>query len=146
MSLRLKIDILLIVLFCWVSHVDAQVAVIAHMDVPAESISKDQLLDFYAQDVLSWPSSNLEVIVCDLRLKSEVKDDFYDYLGKSSSRMRSIWLKRKLAGEGDPPVFFQTEEELIEHVANTPGAIGFVHPSKVTSNVKVLIEIGGGEG
>ena len=134
------------VLLSCATDVGAQVVVIAHQEVPVDSISKDQLLDFYTGDVLSWPSSGLEVVVCDLRLKSDVKDDFYDYLGKSSSRMRSIWLKRKLAGEGDPPVFFQTEEELLEHVSNTPGSIGFMHPSKVTSNVKVLIEIGDGDG
>ena len=119
----------------------AQVAIIAHKDVPADSIEKDRLLDFYLRDVLSWPSSGLEVIVCDLRQNGEVKDEFYKFLGKSSSRMKSIWLKRKLAGEGDPPEFFQTEEELLQHVANTPGAIGFVHASKVTDNVKVLVEI-----
>lgn len=143
MILHYKIEILIILLFCCATKVSAQVAVIAHKDVPAESIAKDQLLDMYTRDVLSWPSSELEVVVCDLRLKGAVKDVFYKYLGKSSSRMKSIWLKRKLVGEGDPPVFFQTEEALLQHVTITPGAIGFVHPSKVTGSVKVLIEING---
>lgn len=146
MSLRFKKEILIVVLSCCATTVSAQVAVIAHKDVPVESIAKDQLLDFYTRDALSWPSSELEVIVCDLRLKGAVKDGFYEFLGKSSSRMKSIWLKRKLAGEGDPPEFFQTEEALLQHVTNTPGAVGFIHPSKVTSNVKVLIQIDDGEG
>ena len=145
MRIPLK-EILLVVLLCCARDVHAQVTVIAHQDVPVESISKDLLLDFYTRDKLSWPSSRMEVVVSDLRLKSPVKDSFYEYLGKSSSRMRSIWLKRKLAGEGDPPVFFQTEEEMLKHVTNTPGAIGFVHPSKVTDSVKVLIEIDHGDG
>ena len=146
MSLRCKKEILLIALFCCTTHAVAQVAVIAHKDVPVESIAKDTLLDFYTRDVLSWPSSDLEIVVCDLRQKGVVKDDFYEFLGKSSSRMKSLWLKRKLAGEGEPPEFFQTEEALLEYVTNTPGAIGFVHPSRVTSSVKVLIEIDEEEG
>jgi len=146
MSLRFKKEILISVLLCCVTTATAQVAVVAHKDVPVESISKDQLLDFYIGDIQAWPSSELEIIVCDLREKGDVKDGFYDYLGKSSSRMRSIWLKRKLAGEGNPPLFFPSEEELLEHITNTPGAIGFVHLTKVTDNVKILIEIDDGEG
>ncbi len=136
----------MIILSCCATTVAAQVAVIAHKDVPTEFIAKDQLLDIYTRDVLSWPSNDLQIVVCDLREKGVVKDVFYKFLGKSSSRMKSIWLKRKLVGEGDPPVFFQTEEALLQHVANTPGAIGFVHPSRVTSSVKVLIEIDDGKG
>lgn len=146
MSLRFKKEILIIILSFCATTVAAQVTVIAHKDVPAESIAKDQLLDFYTRDVLAWPSSELEIIVCDLRSKGAAKDVFYQYLGKSSSRMKSIWLKRKLVGEGGPPVFFQSEDALLEHVTNTPGAIGFVHPSKVTESVKVLKEIDDGEG
>ena len=137
---------MIVLSFCCVITASAQVAVVAHKDVPVESISKDQLLDFYIGDIQAWPSSELEIVVCDLREKGDVKDGFYDFLGKSSSRMRSIWLKRKLAGEGNPPLFFQSEEDLLEHITNTPGAIGFVHLSKVTSNVKILIEIDDGEG
>ncbi len=136
----------MVVLLCCVTTATAQVAVVAHKDVPIESISKDQLLDFYIGDIQAWPSSELEIVVCDLREKGDVKDGFYQYLGKSSSRMRSIWLKRKLAGEGNPPLFFQSEEALLQHVIDTPGAIGFVHLSKVTGTVKVLIEIDDGEG
>ncbi|MFK7849236.1 MAG: hypothetical protein AB8G77_28365 [Rhodothermales bacterium] len=146
MNIQLKIALVILGLACCTMPAAAQVVIIAHKDVPAESIGKDRLLDFYLRDVLSWPSSELEIVVCDLRLTGAVKDEFYRFLGKSSSRMKSIWLKRKLAGEGDPPEFFQTEEELLQHVANTPGAIGFVHPSKVTDNVKVLIKINDGAG
>jgi len=141
MSLRLKIAVLMLGLACCSTGAAAQVAVIAHKDVPADSLVKDQVLDFYTGEVLSWPSSELEVVVCDLRLKGAVKDTFYQYLGKSSSRMKSIWLKRRLAGEGDPPESFQTEEELVHYVAATPGAIGFVHLSKINGTVKVLDEI-----
>lgn len=118
----------------------AQVVVIAHKDVPADSISKTQLLYFYTGDALSW-DGELEVVVFDLKSRGPVRDAFYDYLGKTSSRMRSIWLKRKLAGEGDPPRSFETEEEVLAHVADTAGAIGFVSAGKVHDGVKTLVMI-----
>ena len=145
MRIRLYIAVLMLGLAC-ATTASAQVAVIAHKDVPANSLTKFQLLEYYSGEELSWPSSDLPVVVFDLKAKGAVKDAFYTYLGRSSSRMKSIWLKRKLAGEGNPPESFQTEEELLHHVASTPGAIGFIHPSKVNGDVKVLIEIDDAEG
>ena len=144
MSIRLHITVLMLGLACGTTA-SAQVAVIAHKDVPADSLTKVQLLDFYTGDALSW-EDGLEVVVFDLKPKGAVKDAFYAYLGRSSSRMKSIWLKRKLAGEGGPPESFQTEEELLHHVVTTPGAVGFIHTSKVSGDVKILTQIDEGEG
>ncbi len=118
----------------------AQVAVIAHKDVPSDSLSKADLLDLYTGDVQSW-NGQMDVVVFDLKPRGPVRDTFYSYLGKTSSRMRSIWLKRKLSGEGDPPESFETEEALLERVTSTPGAIGFMLKSKVNGDVKILAEI-----
>ena len=119
----------------------AQVAVIAHKDVPAATISKSNLRDFYTGEVQSW-GNDLAVVVFDLKARGPVRDAFYDYLGKTSSRMRSIWLKRKLSGEGDPPESFETEATVLQRVASTPGAIGFVQKVNVSGDgVKILAEI-----
>lgn len=122
----------------WTGSVRAQdIAVIAHPSVPVDTISQRQLLDFYTGDVQSW-GDRVQVIVYDLKSRGPVRDSFYEYLGWTSSRMRSIWLKRKLSGEGDPPESFETEEEVVAHVASTEGAIGFVRRSKVSGSVKTL--------
>lgn len=124
----------------WTDPAAAQVAVIAHRSVPADGIERGQLLDFYTGDARAWANGQ-PVVAVDLATRSEVREAFYRYLGKTSSRMRSIWLKRKLAGEGDPPLAMQTEEALVARVGSTPGAIGFVSQSKVTGSVKILAVI-----
>ncbi|MCG8607413.1 hypothetical protein MJD09_20830 [bacterium] len=108
--------------------------------MPADSISKNTLLDFYSRDIKKWPDGK-PVIVKDLKPKSEVKKLFYDYLGKSPSRMKSIWMKKMLSGESDPPEAVKTEEEMIQKIASTPGALGFVHAWKVNNKVKTLLII-----
>jgi ABC-type phosphate transport system substrate-binding protein len=118
----------------------AQVAVIVNKSVQADNISESELLDFYSRDVRLWDNGD-PVIVFDLKPKSEVKDAFYKYLGKSTSRMKSIWMKKMLSGEGDPPEALETEEAVVKKVAATPGSVGFVSQSKVTENVKVLVVI-----
>lgn len=118
----------------------AQVVVIAHPSVKKDTITRAELLDFYSRDIRLWDDGK-PVIVFDLKPKSEVKETFYKYLGKSISRMKSIWMKKMLSGEGDPPEALETEEAVVKKVAATPGSIGFVSQSRVTEKVKVLVVI-----
>ena len=133
--------ILIIVVFLLLSPAAfAQVAVIVHKDAPAESLSKTQVIDFYSADIKLW-SNKAPVIIFDLKPSGEVKETFYKFLGKTPSRMKSIWLKKLLMGEGDPPVALSSEEEMIKKVASTPGAIGFASKAKVNGSVKIVLII-----
>lgn len=127
-------------LLAWVTNSSGQVVVIAHKSVPVDTITKNALLDFYTRDIKKW-SDGQPIFVFDLKPQSEVKTAFYNFLGKSSSRMKSIWLKKLLSGEGDPPQSMNSEEEQLKKVAATAGAIGFVSKAKVRENVKILLEI-----
>jgi ABC-type phosphate transport system substrate-binding protein len=118
----------------------AQVAVIAHSSVPVDTIEKIDLLDFYTGDIRVWQDEN-PVVVFDLKTKNDVKKSFYRFIGKSTSRMKSIWMKKMLAGESDPPMTMASEAEMLAKVASTPGAIGFISGVLVAENVKTLIII-----
>ena len=130
----------LLFLFSWAEASFSQVAVIAHKSVPVDTIKKSELLDFYTADVKKWINGE-KVIVNDLKPKGEVKKIFYKFLGKTPSRMKSIWLRNMLSGEGDPPEALKSEEEMLQKIAATPGAIGFLSHTKVDNNVKTLIVI-----
>lgn len=114
-----------------------QVAVIAHPSVPIEKISKSDLFDIYIGETRFWDNDKT-ITVFDLRQNSDTTKSFYNYLGKSPSRMKSIWMVNLLSGEGDPPESVETEENMLESIANTPGAIGFISQGKVDNLVKVL--------
>jgi ABC-type phosphate transport system substrate-binding protein len=115
----------------------AEVAVIAHPSVPASEISKSHLLDIFTGDVKEWENGE-PVVIVDLKPRSDVKEAFYDYLGKSSSRMKSIWMRNMLTGEGTPPESLESQAEIVERVTNTPGAIGYVNRELVTDGVITL--------
>lgn len=127
-------------LFLWATSSGAQVAVIANQSVPMDTIKKSELLDFYTCDIKKW-SDGQPVVVLDLKSKNGVKATFYNYLGKSSSRMKSVWLKKLLSGEGEPPEAMNSEEELLKKVAVTAGAIGFVSRASMRKGVKLLLVI-----
>jgi len=128
--------IILIIMFV-VSASNAQVAVIANKSIKVDKISKSELLDCYTGDMPKWDDDQ-KVYVFDLKPRTEIKDIFYKYLGKSSTRMKSIWMKRMLSGEGEPPPALDSEEEMLKKIGSTKGSIGFVNYDKVNSNVKVI--------
>jgi len=130
------IYIILIILFV-VNISNAQVAVIANKSIKVDKISKSELLDCYTGDMPKWDDDQ-KVYVFDLKPKTEIKDIFYKYLGKSTSRMKSIWMKRMLSGDGEPPPALESEEQMLMKVEKTKGAIGFISYSKVNSKVKVI--------
>jgi ABC-type phosphate transport system substrate-binding protein len=117
-----------------------EVAVIAHPSVPVNTISRSHLLDIYVGDVKEWDNGE-PIVVVDLKPMSGVKEAFYMYLGKSSSRIKSIWMKQLLTGEGQPPEAMESQQTILEIVAATPGAIGYVDRSLVTGAVVTLAVI-----
>ncbi len=131
----------LLVLFAYSAN--AQVAVIAHPSVPDEGLDEGVLLDFYSGDIQEWSNGD-KIVVYDLKDPKKLKDIFYKFLGKSSSRMKSIWMKKMLAGESVPPESLDDEEKMLKMVAETPGAIGFISAEKVKDTVKLVATIDGG--
>ena len=116
---------------------NAQVAVIANKSIKKDKISKSELLDCYTGDMQKWDDGQ-RIYVFDLKTKTDKKEIFYEFLGKSPSRMKSIWMKRLLSGEGDPPQSLKTEKEMLKKVSETNGAVGFVNYDSVTTDVKIL--------
>lgn len=137
--MKIVITIILLLLTCTISAF-GQVVVIANKSVPVDTLKKTDLFDFYTGDIRRW-SDKQPVVVLDLKSKGETRRIFYKFLGKSSSRMKSIWLKKMLSGDGDPPVFMSSEEELLKKVASTPGAIGYINQAKVSEEVKILVAV-----
>jgi len=131
-----KILVLVILLFCNCAY--SQVAIIVHPEVPVDSLTKTKLLDLYTGDLRKW-QENLPIIAFDLKPKLEIRNEFFRLLGKTSSRMKSIWLKKMLAGEGNPPAALADEISILRKIASTPGAIGFVSKNIVNNSVKEIV-------
>jgi ABC-type phosphate transport system substrate-binding protein len=123
--------------FVFTSTALCQIAVIANKNVPVDSVSRGELLDYYSGEIREWTNKK-PITVFDLKPRLEIREKFFEYLGKSSSRMRSIWLKKLLSGEGDPPAALENELKVLSTVANTPGSIGFINTKLIDNSVKVL--------
>lgn len=57
---------------------------------------------------------------------------------RSADQFDKFWKKLVFTGRGAMPMQAADEAALVDYVAKTPGAIGYVSPAAVTDRVKVL--------
>jgi ABC-type phosphate transport system substrate-binding protein len=60
------------------------------------------------------------------------------HLGESPDEFRAQWRKAVFTGQGSMPKAFDSESSLIEYVAVTPGALGYVSRVSAKDNVKSI--------
>jgi ABC-type phosphate transport system substrate-binding protein len=61
-----------------------------------------------------------------------------NYVGQNPDEFRALWRKVVFAGQGAMPRAFDSESALIDYVAATPGALGYVSRISAQDNVKRL--------
>ncbi|TAE24379.1 MAG: hypothetical protein EAZ92_13400 [Candidatus Kapaibacterium sp.] len=116
------------------------VAVITHKSSSAQNLEADKILDIYTLNTRNWADGS-KITVFEVKGDSPVKSRFYAALNTAFSEMQKLWLKKQFSGKGLPPTAVNSEQELLEKVANTPGAIAYVNAENVNKNVKVLATI-----
>jgi hypothetical protein len=62
-----------------------------------------------------------------------------NYLGETPQEFRMRWQKAVFTGQGAMPKTCDSESALIEYVATTPGAIGYVSRISPQDDVKTLV-------
>jgi len=111
----------------------AQVVVVANSSVKVAELSKGEL-----RDVFSGASTTLGgVHIVPALLKDGPTHESFlsSYIGKADTAYRASWRSLVFSGQGSMPRTFDSETALVDYVAATPGAIGYV--AKATSHDKV---------
>ena len=115
----------------------AQVVVIANLSVTVADVSKAEL-----RDIFTGASSSLKggMQVTPVLLKQgAVNDDFLDlYIGKSDTAFRASWRSILFSGQGIMPRTMASDAAVVEYVANTIGAIGYIRNTSPHEGVKIL--------
>jgi len=119
-------------------QVHAQVLVISNSSVKAADVSTADL-----RDVFTGASSTFKdgSHVTPVLLKSgPVSDGFLAlYVGKSDSAFRANWRSLLFSGQGVMPRTLDSDAAMVEYVAHTPGAIGYIAKSTPHEGVKALV-------
>ncbi|MFB6249932.1 MAG: hypothetical protein ABEL97_15330 [Salinibacter sp.] len=134
---RFLFTALLLLGFVGASH--AQVAVIAHQEVPLDQIDAGTLEDIYLLEQGKWDDGS-QIVRFNLETDDAVKTTFFRYLGQEVSDVKKVWLRKKLSGAAQPPEEVSSDQ-IVDKVSSTSGAIGYVPADAATDAVKVIATI-----
>jgi ABC-type phosphate transport system substrate-binding protein len=109
-------------------------------DSPVTSISAAQLTHIFALRQTSWAGQERIRIFLPQTQSPEYTDFTKRYLGLFPYQLRRHWDRATFSGRATPPVLFSSDQALVEAIATTPGAIGFV-PASVDTAELIRVEI-----
>lgn len=113
---------------CFAHHM----AVVVNKDNIAQNITSAHLTKIFKGDVKKWPDGRNVVLV--LHSSSSGEMGTLEHLTKmSEANVRAM-----LAAQRDSIRLVGTDAEVIDAVASTPGAIGFVEEHSITDRVTVV--------
>lgn len=111
--------------------------VIVNNKNPVETLTREQVGKLFLKK-MDW-GNGARVEPVDLQVKSPVRANFTQRVhGKSISAIRSYWQQAVFMGTASVPPEKRYDSEVIAHVRNNPGAIGYVSASANVKGVKIL--------
>ena len=113
------------------------VVIIVNKSNAASSISGADLENIFLAKKTEWDKGQ-KIDFVTLQDCPTHNDFLRKYLKKTSSQFQRYFRTLIFTGKGKIPQAFQTEQRLVDYVAGTPGAIGYVSAGTDTSAVKVL--------
>jgi len=120
-----------------VEAADEEILIIVNKEISIKSLSLNTLIDIYTNNRTKW--DNGEKIYVSMLKKGPVHDAFSNQLiGMAPRKLISIWKKVIFTGIGTPPKVLNSEAEMIQYVATTKGAIGYISASTSAENVIVF--------
>lgn len=114
--------------------------IVAHPQVPATSISAEELASIYLIQKTAW-SSGLPVVPVNREASSSVREHFSEtVLERSPRELADYWNRLRFQGKL-PPLVQTSDQAVVGFVRNVPGAIGYIAGGQVPSGVKVLARL-----
>jgi ABC-type phosphate transport system substrate-binding protein len=79
-----------------------------------------------------------QIVIVTLKDSETHKNFLKKYIAKTATQFKSYWKKQVFTGKGSVPKSFEKEEDLLDFVAGTEGAIGYVSSGLNTDAVKTI--------
>jgi ABC-type phosphate transport system substrate-binding protein len=101
------------------------------------SLSADTLKSVLLGNKIKWDGGGV-IKLAVLKAGAVHEKVMQDYVQRNADQFDKYWKKLVFSGKGVMPMQAAEEAEIIEYVAKTPGALGYVSAAAVTDRVKVI--------
>lgn len=134
--------ILLVCSLLLLTHsLQAAIVVITHADNKEIGLSKNKLAQIYLGKLKHY-SHGGRIKAVDLPRDSKIYKKFYKIVvKKSNAALNRYWSKLRFTGKAKAPKKLATDREVLNWVANTRGAIGYVDGKYLNKSVNVVLII-----
>lgn len=114
------------------------VRVYVNSSAPSSELSDTVLRSIFSMHLTLWPDgSPIRVVV--LNDVHPVHRQFSkSVLGLFPYQLRQIWDKGVFSGTGEAPIQATNEQQMLETLATTPGAIGYLLQQPITEGIELV--------
>jgi ABC-type phosphate transport system substrate-binding protein len=125
----------LLLCFCNTAN---SVDLVINRDIDYENVSRNTLRSIFSMRMTQWPNGTpIRVFV--MGDKNALHADFTkQLLGVFPHQLRRAWNRQIFSGMGQAPIRVESEEEMLEQIENTPGAIGYLSEEHINEHVRTL--------
>ena len=112
--------------------------IVTNPGVSEKALSVNSLRSIFSMHLKTWPDgTKIRVFVLPdddplHQIVSKEKLNVFPY------QLRSTWDRLVFSGTGQAPTKVNSNEEMLNRIANTPGAIGYLWRANINENVNVL--------
>ena len=127
------------IILCCVSILKAEdavqsaVVVIANKNVVEASLAQKDIESIFLGKKTKWDNKD-KITIYTLEADDVHKSFLNDFVNTTPAKFKSHWKKQVFTGKADQPAEYKTEAEMLERVANTNGAVGYVSVAFLEKN------------
>ncbi|WP_299696882.1 hypothetical protein [Hydrocarboniphaga sp.] len=118
---------------------EADVVAVVSARSPVTALSKNQVVDIFLGKANRFPDGSLAVPIDQVEGAAARNEFYLKFAGKSPAQIKAHWSKIIFTGRGRPPRELSGSSAVKQLIVENPNAIGYIEPSLVDGNVKVLL-------
>lgn len=117
----------------------AEVSVIGNKNITVDSVTLKQAKKLWLGKLKKLSGAG-KISVVDQTVGNAARTEFYrKVVKKKPNQLKAYWAKVIFTGKAFPPEKLIDDAAVLEWVANTPGALGYVDSAAVNGSVKLLL-------
>jgi ABC-type phosphate transport system substrate-binding protein len=110
--------------------------IVVNKTVPASNYSTEELRAIFTMKKTAWPNRK-PIRVYTLPDNNSLHKDFVkNKLRMFAHQIRRIWDRMTYSGTGIAPIELDSEQEMIDKIANTPDSIGYLNSTPDNENIR----------
>lgn len=117
---------------------EVALAVVAHPDVATQRLTRDTTRAIFAMRQRTWPDGQaVRVFVLDNNHPVHARFA-KEQLAVYPHQLQLAWDRMVFSGTGQAPNRVQDQQEMLERIATTPGALGYLEREYLDDRVQVI--------